>query len=167
MTADILTRLRNWNPETADTRTDFDDDEHYVYRSRVARDMIRDVKGATDLRDAMPQRVGLPSAFAGQVVTDPDSQRRDTRPFADEVGQPSPKQRELIIKLINELMDLDPYKGQQAAEYTLKMTAHAAWEKEQQGQRRVGEGQHFAVDRHTDPYCGTGSRTVPYPCSRS
>lgn len=122
----ILDQLRNWTPDKLDGRSDFDDLPPAVYRPRQAREMQRVVKGATDLRDAMPQAT-IPSAFAGQVVTDPDLQRRGTRRFADQVGQPSEKQRALIIKLVDELIALDAAKGQQAAEYTVRMTQEAAW----------------------------------------
>lgn len=124
----ILDQLRNWTPEKDQGRTDFDDLPASVYRPRVTKDMIREVTGATDLRDAMPHRTG-PNPPAGMVITDPAQQRRDTRPFADEVGQPSPAQRALIVKLVNELMTLNADRGTQAAEYTVKMTQHAAWEK--------------------------------------
>lgn len=122
----ILDQLRNWKPEQAEGRTDFDDDVKPEYRPRVPRDMIRTVKGATDLRDAMPQ-VRIPSALAGR--SDYTNPRYDTRPFADEVGQPTEKQRALIVKLVKELMSIDSAKGQQAAEYTVKMTNAAAWKR--------------------------------------
>lgn len=123
----ILDQLRNWAPTDNEGRTDFDDDVKRPYRSRVPREMIRTVKGATDLRDAMPARPQIPSAFAG--TTDYANQKTDSRPYADEVGQPSERQRALIVKLVNELMTLDERKGADAAAYTLKMTQHAAWER--------------------------------------
>lgn len=123
----ILDQIRNWNAN--ETRTDFDDDVKTPYRSRVPRESIRIVKGATDLRDAMPARV--PSAFAGQ--TDYANQKQDTRPFADEVGQPSEAQRALIFKLVNELMTVDHTLGMEAAHYTVNMTHEAKWTRGREG----------------------------------
>lgn len=123
----ILDQLRNWTPEQSNGRTDFDDDVKRPYRSRVAADQIRIVKGATDLRDAMPTRPAVPSAFAG--MTNYANPKVDSRPFADDEGQPSEAQRALIVKLVDELITLDPSKGQQAAEYTVRMTANKAWKR--------------------------------------
>jgi hypothetical protein len=125
----ILDQIRNWNAD--ETRTDFDDDVKSPYRSRVPRETIRIVKGATDLRDAMPARSMGPNPDAG--MSDYANQKQDTRPFADELGQPSEKQRALIIKLVSELLTVDPAKGQQAAEYTLRMTQNAAWQRGRTG----------------------------------
>lgn len=122
----ILDQLRNWTPADESGRTDFDDDIKREYRPRVPREMQRVVKGATDLRDAVPAR--MPSAFAGQVRTD-GTGPVDRRPYADELGQPSEPQRRLIVKLVDELMSVDPAKGAQAAEYTVRMTRNAAWER--------------------------------------
>lgn len=124
----ILDQIRNWNPN--ETRTDFDDDVKRPYRSRVPRESIRIVKGATDLRDAMPTRTANP-ATAG--MTNYANQQIDTRPFADEIGQPSEKQRELIVKLINDLWALDEASATKAAEYTLSMTANKAWTRGREG----------------------------------
>lgn len=121
----ILDQLRNWTPEQAEGRTDFDDDVQNAYRPRVARDMIRVVKGATDLRDAMPQAGRVSSAFAG--MSNYAAPKFDARPFADEVGQPSTKQRELIVKLITELLSRDETAGRKAAEWTIGMTNAAKW----------------------------------------
>lgn len=122
----ILDQLRNWTPTSGDGRSDFDDDVKRPYRARVEREMVRVVKGATDLRDAMPSGM---NAGAGNGGTDYANPKFDRRPFKDELGQPSPAQRELIIKLVNELMNLDSVRGQQAAEYTVKMTGAAAWKR--------------------------------------
>jgi len=125
----ILDQIKNWNAD--ETRSDFDDDVKTPYRSRVPRESIRIVKGATDLRDAMPARSETPSPFAG--MTNYANQKQDTRPFLDEMGQPSEAQRALIIKLVTELLTVNPAKGEQAAAYTLKMTQNAAWERGRKG----------------------------------
>lgn len=119
----ILDQLRNWTPDKDQGRSDFDDLPPSVYRPRVQRDMITIVKGATDLRDAMPQNFG-PNPNAGMVITDPAQQRQETRPLA---GQPTEKQRALIVKLVDELITLDTTAGKAAADYTIKMTEHNAW----------------------------------------
>lgn len=127
----ILDQIKSWTPERGDGRTDFDDDVKRPYRSRVPRESIRIVKGATDLRDAMPTRSAVPSAFAGQ--TNYANQKIDTRPFVDEMGQPSDNQKALIIKLVSELMTVDEALGIQAAQYTLSMTQNAAWTRGRNG----------------------------------
>lgn len=126
----ILDQLRNWTPEQDNGRSDFLDDVKKAYRPRVARESIRIVKGATDLRDAMPVRVGT-SPTAG--MSDYANPKYDTRPFADQVGQPSEKQRALIVKLVGELMALDVELGTKAAEYTVGMTNAAKWESRKGG----------------------------------
>lgn len=104
----ILDRIRNTSvADLEGVRSDFDDLPKPTYRPRVEREMIRTVEGATDLCDAMPPR--MPNAFAGQVTVDLDLQRRDTRPFKDEVDtEPMrPAQRGKIWHLMNDLRALD------------------------------------------------------------
>lgn len=107
----IAERLKNWDPTKWDGRTDFDDAPAPVYRPRVEREMIREVKGATDLRDAMPPR--MPNMNAGMVTVDPDLQRRDPRPFKDEVDTEAmrPAQKGKIWHLMNQLRQMDPAAG--------------------------------------------------------
>lgn len=158
----ILDQLRNWKPEQAEGRTDFNDDVKHAYRPRVARDMIRTVKGATDLRDAMPQRVA-PSATAG--MSDYANPKYDTRPFADQVGQPSTKQRELIVKLVTELMSCDETLGCQAAEYTVRMTNAAKWESGKGGNASAWIGKLIEKNRalRTAPITAPGADYVGQP----
>lgn len=124
----ILDQLKAWTPDKAEGRTDFDDLPPAVYRPRVAREMVRTVDATAAERK---QAARDAAARRGPVNTNTDyaHPRVDTRPFQDEMGQPSERQRELIVKLVRELMTVDPAKGQQAAEYTVKMTNNRAWER--------------------------------------
>lgn len=158
----ILDQLRNWAPEQAAGRTDFDDDVKRPYRSRVPRESIRIVKGATDLRDAMP--IPMPSVNAG--MSDYANPKYDTRPFADQVGQPSEKQRALIVKLVGELMAMDVELGTKAAEYTIGMTNAAKWESRKGGNtsvwigkliEKIRDARHAARTTQTRDYAGQPS----------
>jgi hypothetical protein len=120
----ILDQIRNTTVADLDRVTgDFSDLPASTYRPRVEREMIRVVKGATDLRDSNPH-AGIPSAFAGQVTVDPSMQRRDSRLFK---GEPTPGQRNFITSLMMELSELDRDAWSQGIEYMTKMNAAGAW----------------------------------------
>lgn len=119
----ILDQIRRTTPETLVGVTgDFSDAPRPTYRPRVEREMIRDVKGATDLRDAMP--VQMPNMNAGQVTVDPDLQRRDTRPFQ---GQPTDRQRGLMNMLMEQLERLDRDAWSKGMDYIQRMDEAGAW----------------------------------------
>lgn len=110
----ILDRIRNTTVEKLEgVRSDFDDLPASTYRPRVEREMIRVVEGADDLKHP---RAGIPSAFTGQVTVDPDLQRRDPRPFKDQLDDEPmrPAQKGKIWHLMNELRALNTLAGTQA-----------------------------------------------------
>lgn len=125
---DILDQLKSWTPDKTAGRSDFDDLAPSVYRPRVARESVRIVDATAGERSAEAR---AKAALRGKTNTNTDyaTPKYDTRPFQDEVGQPTEPQRALIIKLVNELVTVDAVKGQQAAEYTVKMTNNAAWKR--------------------------------------
>lgn len=121
----ILDRIRNTTPDMLEGVTgDFSDAPAPVYRARVEREMIRTVKGATDLRDAMPAR-GT-SSNAGLVGPG----TIDTRPFK---GQPTEPQRNFINSLMEQLSTLDQDTWQQALDYNLRMDEANAWDPSRDG----------------------------------
>lgn len=115
----ILDQIRNATPESiAKAGSSFDDAPASVYRPRVEREMIRVVKGATDLRDAMPAH--MPNLNAGLVGPG----TIDTRPFK---GQPTDAQRNFINSLMEQLERLDHDTWQQGMDYILRMDEAGAW----------------------------------------
>lgn len=118
----ILDRIRNTTVADLDKVSgDFSDLAPAPYRPRVAPEMIRTVKGATDLQDAMPVRV--PSVNAGTVRTD-GSGTMDNRPFK---GQPTERQRAFMASLMLELVGLDFATWEQGQAYMVRMDAAEAW----------------------------------------
>jgi hypothetical protein len=119
----ILDRIREMTPESiAKAGSSFEDDKPYVYRARVEREMIREVKGADDMRHP---RAGMPNAFAGQVTVDPALQRQETRPFK---GQPTEGQRRYMNSLMLDLVDLDFATWEAGQQYMIDMDANEAWD---------------------------------------
>jgi hypothetical protein len=137
------------NRTTWDGRTDFDDDVKHPFRPRADRSDMDAPAEAAALRipaaeiEAQSAAAWLrgrkdlgvyettspgPRGNGGNGMSNYANQKADTRPYRDEIGQPTDKQRALIIKLVKELLTVDPAKGKQAAEYTLRMTQNAAWE---------------------------------------
>lgn len=116
----ILDRIRNTTVADLDKVTgDFSDAPAPTYRPRVARDMIRDVPGATDLKDAMPVR--MPSMNSGMVGGTP---KIDTRPFK---GEPTERQRAFMDSLMVDVKNLDMPTWEIAQAYMVKMDANHAW----------------------------------------
>lgn len=120
----ILDRIRATTPATLDGVSSDLSELTSVYRPRVARDMQRIVEGATDLRPARP---ATPNLNAGMVTVAPELQKIDTRPFQDEQGLPTPKQRDFIDSLMLDLMALDSDAWKDAVGYTRRMSENRAW----------------------------------------
>ena len=124
----ILDRIRNTT--VADLENVSGDFSELVstYRPRVAREMIREVEGATDLRPA----VTVPNMNAGMVRLD-GTGPVDTRPFQDEIGLPTDKQRAFISSLLDQLRDLDEAQGARAYTWTREMSEKRAWDRSRGG----------------------------------
>lgn len=148
----ILESLKGNRP--AATRFDFDDDVKRPHRPRAdrsemdaaaeaaalripateieARSAAAWTNGIKDLGEYEPKSFG-PRGNGGNGTSDYTNQKIDTRPFADEIGQPSEAQRALIVKLINDLATIDSDAAEKAARYTLDMTANKAWTRGREG----------------------------------
>lgn len=119
----ILDQIRNTTVADLDNVSgDFSDLPSPVYRPRVEREMIRVVKGATDLKDAMPVR--MPSANAGMVRLD-GTGPTDNRPFKDD--QRSEGQIRYMDNLIDWITEKDAELGAKARAWTDGMTGAGKW----------------------------------------
>lgn len=157
----ILDQIRRTTPESLEgVRTDFDDLAASVYRPRVPREMIRDVPGATDLRDAMPPR--MPNMNAGLVGPG----TVDTRPYQDEVGMPSDRQRAFIDSLMGDLKALDLGLWNEGMAYICRMSENKAWDRSRGGnvsrwidtlKTKIAALRSAGVDRGTPDYAGQPS----------
>jgi hypothetical protein len=105
---------------------DFSDAPVPVYRPRVEREMIRTVKGATDLRDTMPQ-VGN---RGGDGMSDYANPKYDTRPFKDQMGSGqvrSEGQVRYMDNLIAWITEKDEAAGAAARTWTDNVTDAGKW----------------------------------------
>lgn len=136
----ILDRMRTMTPDTlAGVRSDFDDLATPVYVSRASKDMVRIVEGADDLKvnRPAPKNPGMVKAadWSGPdmgAYPGESGHNGDTcnGPCCDVTPRPagiSVRQREVMVGLIDQLMELDTDAWTQAVDYTRKMNENAAW----------------------------------------
>lgn len=119
---DILDRIRNTTVADLESVSgDFSDVAPEVYRPRVAKNMQRIVKGATDLSDA---HAGHPAPRNPGMVRTDGTGTIDTRPFR---GEPTEAQRGYMGSLMTQLAELDHTTWLAGVKYMEDMDSHNAW----------------------------------------
>lgn len=140
-----LDLIRNWTPERDNGRTDFDDLPAVMPTGRKVKEMVRIVKGATDL-----QRPDMPrSSSTGTASTTPATEGR------------TPRQAELMVSLIGQIRELDTDLADQAEAYTDNMTAHDKWTPGREGNASAWIGRMITKVRALRD--GNRNRPAVYP----